>query len=81
MIDREARTELAELIRHLVAGLITNEEFGDRVPSSTEDPAVFEVFFGGAWHLYSDLREYYLKGKHRLPRDLRREVARWILFF
>ncbi len=45
MIDREARTKLAELIRHLVAGMITNDEFDDRRPNSTE-LAIREVFIG-----------------------------------
>ena len=79
MIDREARTKLGELIRHLVAGLITNDEFDDRRPIST-DPAIWEVFHWGAWHLYSDLGEYRLIGKHRLPKEVRREVSRWVLF-
>jgi hypothetical protein len=79
MIDREARTKLAELIRHLVAGLITNDEFDDRRPIST-DAAIWEVFHWGAWHLYSDLGEYRLIGKYRLPKEGRREVSRWILF-
>ena len=54
MIDREARTKLAELIRHLVAGIITNDEFDDRRPNST-DLAIRDVFYWGAWHLYSDV--------------------------
>jgi hypothetical protein len=41
---------------------------------------VWEVFSSGAWCLYSDLWEYQLAGKYRLPKGARREVARWILF-
>jgi len=75
MVDRESRTKLAELIRHLAAGQITNDEFENRLlPLGSADPAVWEVFSSGAWCLYSDLWEY------RLPKDARREVARWILF-
>jgi hypothetical protein len=81
MVDRESRTKLGELIRHLAAGQITNDEFEDRLlPLGSADPAVWEVFSSGAWCLYSDLWEYRLTGKYRLPKEARREVARWILF-
>ena len=80
MIDRKSRTELAELIRHLVAGQLTNNQFEDRLALWSSDPAVWEVFSCGAWCLYSDLWEYRLTGNYRLPKEARREVARWILF-
>jgi hypothetical protein len=77
MVDRESRTKLGELIRHLAAGQITNDEFEDRLlPLGSADPAVWEVFSSGAWCLYSDLWEYRLTGKYRLPKEARREVAR-----
>jgi len=80
MLDRESRTKLAELIRHLATGRITNDEFEDRLSLRSTDPAIWAVFSCGAWCLYSDLWEYQLTGKYRLPKDARREVARWILF-
>ena len=79
MVDRESRTQLAELIRHLVSGRLTNYEFEDRLPRST-DPAIWEVSLSGAWCLYSDLWQYRLIGKYRLPEEARHEAARWILF-
>jgi hypothetical protein len=80
MIDRQSRTKLAELIRHLAAGRMTNDEFENRVPFRSTDPAIWAVFSSGAWFLYSDLRQYRLTGKYRLPKEARREVARWIVF-
>ena len=80
MIDRESRTQLSELIRHLVAGRMTNDEFENRLSLRSADPTVCEVFLSGAWCLYSDLWEYRLTGKYRLPKQARREAARWILF-
>ena len=80
MVDRESRTKLAELIRHLVAGRITNDEFEDSFPLRSADPAVWEVFSCGAWALYSDLWQYRLTGRYRLPKEARREVSRWILY-
>lgn len=79
MIDRRARDQLADAIRALVSGRISNDEFERRCPRSS-DPAVSEVFSQGAWMVYSDLREYRLRGKHRLSIRERKEVARWILF-
>ena len=79
MIDRSARNRLAELIRSLVSGSITNDEFEDRLPESN-DKAVSEIFHHGAWFLYSDMKEYKLKGKDVLSQEDKSIVARWILF-
>ncbi len=80
MIDRPSRDRLAELIRHLVSGRISNDEFEDALPLGSRDPAVWEVFRNGAWCLYGDLEEHRLVGRRRLGRKTRREVARWIVF-
>lgn len=81
MVDREARNKLAEAMRALASGLITNDEFEDkRLPHSIEDPAISEVFSKGAWLLYSDLEEYRLSGIHRLDENTKSVVARWVLF-
>src|SRR5262249_51708423 len=79
MIDRDGRSQLAELLRHLVAGQITNDEFEDRLPVGSSDRAVNEVS-QEAWYLYSDLYEHHLTGADRVPEEVRRHVARWILF-
>ena len=81
MIDREARNKLAEAMRALASGLITNDEFeGKRLPNSKEDLAISEVFSKGAWSLYSDFQEYRLSGVHRLDKKTKHDVARWVLF-
>jgi hypothetical protein len=79
MIDRNARNKLAELLRGLASGLISNDEFGDAIPES-EDKAINEVFSNGGWMLYSDMKEYKLKGKDALEKIVKNEVARWVLF-
>jgi hypothetical protein len=71
---------LAELIRSLVAGRITNDVFEKAVPRHSKDSAVGAVYADGAWGLYDDLREHRLKGRWRLSKANRHEVARWILF-
>ena len=80
MVDRDARDKMVLLLRQLAAGGITNNEFEDRQPLGSSDPAVAEVFHRGASGFYSDLNEYRLAGRHRLSRSERRELARLILF-
>ena len=80
MIDNDARTALAENIRHLVAGVISNDEFEKRIPLNSPDPAIQAIFFGGAWQLYSDLQTMFLRDKHRASKAVRKDSARWILF-
>jgi hypothetical protein len=80
MIDRLARNQLAEAIRALVSGKISNDEFERGVPLRSADPAVWHLYFDGAWFLYSDLWEYRLGNPHRLSRQGKTEVARWVLF-
>ncbi|WP_426339202.1 hypothetical protein ACN9MZ_23095 [Pseudoduganella sp. S-14] len=80
-IDRHSRNQLAEAIRALASGLITNDEFErKRMPHNMSDPAVNEVFSSGAWCLYSDLKAYRLTGKQKLDGPTRKEIARWVLF-
>jgi hypothetical protein len=80
MIDRQARDTFAALLRHLAAGQITNDDFEDRMPLRSKDAGVNRIFWAGAWHLYDDLRSYKLTGKYRLPKEHKREIAKWILF-
>ena len=80
MIDREARDKLAESIRALVSGQITNYEFEARVPDWSKDPAIKAVFNGGPWMLYDDFRTYRLRGAYKLVPELKTEVARWVIF-
>jgi hypothetical protein len=79
VIDRQARNQLAEAIRALVSGQISNDEFERRVPSS-DDPAVRHLYADGAWFLYSDLGVYRLRSKRRLSEAEKSEVARWVVF-
>ena len=82
MVDRKARNLFAQSIRALVAGQITNDEFEDvRLPAlHTADPAIAAIYQEGAWHLYSDLEEHRLRGKHALSSQDKAHVARWVLF-
>src|SRR5262245_1910620 len=79
MIDREARRQVSELLRHLVSGQITNDEFEDRLPKGSRDRAVTQIS-SQAWFLYSDLWEHRLVGTQRLNAEARTNVARTVLF-
>jgi len=79
MIDGANRTAVAELLRHYLAGLITNDELQDRLPVVSGDPGVREVA-AASWYLYDELRAYRLAGKDKAPPATRAVVARWILF-
>ena len=80
MIDRDARDRMVLQIRRLATGRITNDEFQDRQPLGSRDPAMMEIFDRGVSGLYSDLHEHRLTGRDRMSREVRREVARIILF-
>ena len=79
MIDREARNLLAESLRHLASGRISNDEFECHRPGSSPDRAI-DAVCDQAWFLYSDLKEHTLTGLDRLSPDDRHAVARWIVF-
>jgi hypothetical protein len=79
MVIQRDRRRLAEAMRHLAAGQITNDEFEERGFFRSEDPAVREIQ-SAAWQLYSDNRSYRLQGKHRLSDESRTAVARCVLF-
>jgi hypothetical protein len=80
MVDRPARDRLAESIRQLAAGAVTNWEFEDKAEFDSLDPAIRAVFWSGPWHLYDDFGNYRLRGRDRLDPLVRREAARWVLF-
>jgi hypothetical protein len=79
MVDRQARSKLAEASRALVAGLIDNHQFDDRIPTSI-DPAVHEIYNKAFWLMYCDLRKYRLKGRDRLSPQAHEVAARCIVF-
>ncbi|HEV2704150.1 MAG TPA: hypothetical protein VGV09_21175 [Steroidobacteraceae bacterium] len=82
-VDPAARRSLAEGLRHLATGWITNDEFEDRyarAAAGSRDKGVRAVFWQGAWLLYSDFGTERFTDQDRLPRASRRHIARWILF-
>ena len=78
MVDRQARDTLAEALRHLVSGQITNDDLENAVPVSADRG--IRAVYGQAWYLYSDNYRHRLRGRHRVPETGREIIARWILF-
>lgn len=87
VVNRAARKEFGQLLRHLASGRITNDEFEDASYSITfklarvgeEDVAIDELFIW-AWSFYNDTEEHRLTGKMRLSRSERRYFAQAYLF-
>jgi hypothetical protein len=77
MIDRYSRDRLAELLRHLVCGQMTNDDFCDtagKIRWASKDLAVSAIY-EYADGLYSDLQTYRLRGPRRISDEHRRQTA------
>jgi hypothetical protein len=79
MIDGSARKNLAERLRHLATGQITNYAFEDTAVR-TKDLAVREIEWRLAWPHYDDMLKHKLIGEFALTDGIRRDFARAILF-
>ncbi|MBX7073924.1 MAG: hypothetical protein K1X71_12315 [Pirellulales bacterium] len=82
MIDREARRQVAELLRHLGSGAITNDYFDDHAKSiarQSQDLGVRKVD-EWAWYLYAEVNCSRFRGRYRLPNDFRTDLARCVVF-
>ena len=78
MIDREARNQMAELLRHFISGQITNENFEENTPNS-KDPIITAIW-NSIWLFYDDFKEHKLKGEWALPKETKNIMARWVMF-
>lgn len=78
MIDREARDKMAEILRHFAAGQLSNFDFEDQVPSTTD--AAVRAIYDTVWCFYDDLEKHYMKGKWAFSDSIKSQVARWSLF-
>jgi hypothetical protein len=78
VIHRASRHRLALALRRYAAKRATNDEL-DRVDVDWRDRgavAVKEM----AWRLYDDTYTHRASGRHAFSRELRRTVARWVVF-
>jgi len=79
MIDRVARKQAAETLRHFVSGQITNDEFIRRYPYSKRDPVIWALD-DTVWCLYDDISTHKLTGEYAPTREFRKQAARWLMF-
>lgn len=65
-------------LRRYVSCRITNDDLDD-VDVDWRDRGAVAVK-QMAWSLYDDMSQHYAKGRHALRGNVRKEIARWILF-
>ena len=78
MIHRASRRRLALALRRYAAGHTTNNDL-DSVDVDWRDRGAVAIA-GMAWRLYDDSFTHRAVGRHALNRELRRTVARWVVF-
>lgn len=96
MVDRERRKKLALHLRHLSVGLISNDDFEDRIMEDVTDGWLPEQYHRAkeakvddpiilpmlelCWCLYSDTKRHKLTGGNSLTDEQLKDIARYILF-
>ena len=75
MIDRQGRDRLALALRRYVVCRINSDELDEAGAVDWRARAVGQL----AWNLHSDDCRY-ADGEHTLGADVRRDIARWIVF-
>jgi hypothetical protein len=78
LVDRRNRDDGAALLRDLIDGRITNDEFLGKFPKST-DPALQAIYYF-AWGQFSDLRVHKLTGHDGPPPERLAFLERCYLF-
>ena len=79
MIDRPGRATLAEDLRRLASGRLTNADFDSVRLDDSADEALVAIGAAG-WSLYDDFFVYRLRGRRALKPQTLEAVARCILF-
>lgn len=78
--DRAARNRLAEAVRQLASGAITNDQFEDRYCALGNADHASDEIFEFAYSFYDDFYTHRLRGSHRPSRLQRRVWANCVLF-
>ena len=77
------RRAYAEILRHFLAGRLITDDYEDAhfklIRQLGHDNAADDIFTA-CWHLYDDITPHRMSGDHRVQGELRRLVARWIVF-
>lgn len=78
MIDRTSRSKLVLGLRRYAAKIITNDDL--QYLWSRSDNLAVNAVEAMAWRLYCDMSGHRAQGRHALTKEMRRAVARWVLF-
>jgi hypothetical protein len=82
MVDRAARDEYAEVLRHYRAGFLTQRDYvyaSARIFRGSFDGALMAVF-RQVWAISDHLCAHHRTANHRLQRKAARKVSRWIAY-
>ena len=79
MLDRPSRDKAATMIRRLASGRLAASDYDVDRDFKSADEGVRAVLDAG-WGLYSDYRDYRLRGEDALPPEGMAAVARCVLF-
>ncbi len=79
LVDREARDHFAQLLRALVLGEITNDDYENNVPVHSCDPAIAAID-RAVWTLCPDMRKCKLTGKNAPDEEAVAAAESWCLF-
>lgn len=96
MVDIERRRKLAFHLRHLSVGLVSNDDFEERLMDDVTngwlpeqyykseeakfDDKIIQPILELCWGLYDDTRNHKLRGSDKLPEQSLKLIARCILF-
>jgi hypothetical protein len=78
MIDRPSRDRLALALRQYVSRRVHNDELDGIVVDGRDRGAI--AVKQAAWGLYDDYHQHFATGRHTIPAEGRRTIARWVLF-
>lgn len=79
MIDRNARLKATALIRQLVAGEVTNDDFERQFPTASSDPAL-KAIYRRLWQLWDDRSTHTFSGMRALSGEARELCDRCVAF-
>ena len=80
MIDREGRDRFALALRRYASGRIDSDALDEAGLDADWRDRGLNAVCQMAWNLYPDHAPIRAVGKERIPREGRRQIARWVIF-
>jgi len=76
VVDREARSKLAEALSEYLDCCIDSLEFDELTSIYTKDSVAWNLC-GEAWYIYGDAYIHRNEGRFRIPREVEQTMRRW----